>query len=69
MDTAKIYKTASEITAQEVDSIVLTWSAQDKKEYESLVRLGDSKQLAYATVLHDNRPKQMSELMRIGYEG
>jgi len=55
MNTQEIYKLADELTEQEVMNVVGGWKNANENEkimlYNSLVRLGDSKQLACATVI------------------
>lgn len=73
MNSQEIYKLANEITEQEVENVFGEWEAKNETEkiktYNSLVRLGDSKQLACATVML-NKPidKETLENYRIAYE-
>lgn len=73
MNTKEIYKLANEMTEQQVENVVGGWVAINNKEsintYNSLVRLGDSKQLACATVIL-NKPidKETKEFYRMAYE-
>lgn len=73
MNTQEIYKLASEMTEQHVENVVCGWEARKQKEsintYNSLVRLGDSKQLACATVML-TKPvdKETKEFYRMAYE-
>ncbi len=72
MNTQEIYKLANEITEQQVNNVVGGWSARNENEkirsYESLVRLGDSKQLACATVMLNNPiDKETKEFYRMAY--
>jgi hypothetical protein len=73
MNTQEIYKLADEMTEQQVKNVVAGWEQRNEKEkirsYESLVRLGDSLQLACATVML-NKPfdKETLEAYRYAYE-
>lgn len=73
MNSTKIYKLASELTEKEVLNIIIEWESKNEKEkiktYKTLVRLGDSKQLACATVML-NKPidKETKEFYRMAYE-
>ena len=53
MTTPEIYKLANRLTIKEVENIVGYWEVNNETEilrsFNSLVRLGDSKQLACAT--------------------
>jgi len=55
MNTQEIYKLAEELTEQQVMNVIGGWENASETEklrlYNSLVRLGDSKQLACATVM------------------
>lgn len=57
MDTQAIYKLADELTEQQVDNIIAGWNNRNDKEkkktFDSLVRLGDSRELACATIMLD----------------
>lgn len=57
MTQEEIYKLANELTEQQVDNIVFGWEKDNDtkqiKLYNSLIKLGDSKQLACATVIAD----------------
>lgn len=72
MNSSEIYKLASEMTEQEVENVIGGWKAANKKEsikdYNSLVQLGDSKQLACATViLSKTMPKKANETYHFAY--
>ena len=62
MTTQEIYTLANEMTEQEALNVVGGWKNANEtksiKSFESLVRLGDSVQLACATVMAEkiNRP-------------
>ena len=73
MNTQEIYKLANEMTEQQVENVVAGWVSKNDKEsidtYNSLVRLGDSKQLACATVMINKvDKKEVSEMYRMAYE-
>jgi len=57
MTNQEIYNLANEMTEQEANNIVRGWEIDGEtkslKTFNSLVRLGDSKQLACATVIAD----------------
>lgn len=69
MDSKAIYKLADEITEQQVDNILSTWDKEKIGLFNSLVRLGDSRQLACATVML-SKPidSQTKENYRFAYE-
>ena len=62
MTTQEIYNLANEMTEQEALNVVAGWENANEtksiKTFNSLVSLGDSKQMACATVIADkiNRP-------------
>lgn len=73
MDSKAIYKLADEMTEQQVENTVTAWEINGEKEktrkYNALVRLGDSKQLACATVLLTKKAdKETLENYRFAYE-
>ena len=73
MNTEEINKLANEMTEQQVANVVAGWVAKNEKEsideYNSLVRLGDSKQLACATVMINKLDKkEISKMYKIAYE-
>lgn len=55
MNTTEIYTLANELTEQEVNNILGSWEQRNEtksiESFNSLVRLGDSKELAMATVI------------------
>lgn len=71
MTTQEIYKLASEITENQVDNIVAGWEQRNETEaiktFKSLVRLGDSKQLACVTAISE-KYKEVSEIYAIAYQ-
>jgi hypothetical protein len=73
MNSQEIYKLASEITEQEVKNVIAGWENTNETKklrlYNSLVRLGDSKQLACATVmLKEPVSKEVETDYRFAYE-
>ena len=73
MTTQEIYNLANEMTEQQVLNVVAGWeNANETKSvssYKSLVRLGDSMQLACATVIAEKvNDKGTSEMYRKVYE-
>ena len=58
MNPTVIYKLADSLTIRQVHRIKILWTLannyKDFKEYEILVRLGDSEELAMATVINNN---------------
>jgi len=55
MNSQEIYKLANEIKEQEVENVLSGWFLRNEIEkintFNSLVKLGDSKELACATVM------------------
>lgn len=55
MNTQDIYKLASQLTEKEIATVLNNWEASNEtgslEEFHALVRLGDSRALAMATVL------------------
>ena len=73
MNTQEIYKLAEELTEQQVMNVIGGWENSNETEklrlYNSLVRLGDSKQLACATViLKEPISNEVLEDYRFAYE-
>jgi phosphopantetheinyl transferase (holo-ACP synthase) len=73
MTTKEIYTLANELTDKEVNNVVKGWeNANETKSIEtfnSLVSLGDSNQLACATVIAEKyNDKGVSGMYRIAYE-
>tara|TARA_R110002020_G_C15890895_1_gene740076 strand:+ start:255 stop:494 length:240 start_codon:yes stop_codon:yes gene_type:complete len=78
MTTQEIYSLANGMTEQEALNVVLGWKQSKEKKcvqtFNSLVSLGDSKQLACATVIAGkiNTPfkftDEVSEFYRTAYE-
>lgn len=72
MTTQEIYNLANEITEQQVLNIVAGWEntkeTKSIETYNSLVRLGDSKQMACATAIAEKyNKKEVSEMYNIAY--
>ena len=73
MTSQDIYNLANELTEQQVNNVLGGWNSANEiesiKSYKSLVRLGDSKQLACATVIAEKyNDKGVSEIYKIAYE-
>lgn len=78
MNTQEIYKLAEELTEEKVNEIVKGWENNQNKQpdgftfferFNTLVRLGDSKGLACATVILNNpTTKEVAEDYRFAYE-
>lgn len=73
MTTKEIYNLANEMTEQQVLNVVSGWENNNETKslntYNSLVRLGDSMQLACATVIAEKtKNKEVSEIYKIAYE-
>ena len=73
MTTLEIYNLANEMTEQQVLNIVAWWDNTNETKsietYNSLVRLGDSMQLACASVIAEKvNNKGTSEIYRTAYE-
>ena len=73
MTTTEIYTLANEMTEQEVLNVVGGWENAKETEsirsYNSLVSLGDSMQLACATVIANKiNNKSDSDFYRLAYE-
>mgnify|MGYP000111744554 CR=1 FL=1 len=64
MNSQEIYKTAKSLTEAQIENIVSSWNDNKEEEqirlFESLVRLGDSKALAVATVIEKKYKKEGS---------
>lgn len=65
MTSQEIYTIANEMTEKEADNIIGGWERDNEsdvlKTYNSLVKLGDSKQLAVATAMADKYNKKDNE--------
>ena len=73
MTSQDIYNLANELTEQQVDNVLGGWNSANEiesiKSYKCLVSLGDSKQLACATVIAEKyNDKGVSEIYKIAYE-
>ena len=73
MTNEQIYAIANKLTEQEADNIIGGWERDNETEtirtYESMVRLGDSKQLAVATAMADKYNKKDDSLYSKAYRG
>lgn len=73
MKIQEIYNLANEMTEQQVLNVVAGWGNTNETEsienYNSLVRSGDSMQLACATVIAEKaNNKGISKIYRVAYE-
>jgi hypothetical protein len=73
MKTQEIYKLANELTEQQVLNIVAGWEnakeAKTIETYNSLVKLGDSIQLACASAIAEKyNGYRVSDIYKIAYE-
>lgn len=74
MNAKLIYKIANEMTDKQLSEILSEWESKKEtkklKDYNCLVRLGDSQKLACATVIseHANFDKEVYEFYRFAYE-
>jgi len=73
MNSEEIYKLAEELTEQQIMNVISGWKRANESEklrlYNSLIRLGDSKQLACATViLKEPISEEVLEFYRFAYE-
>ena len=73
MDLNEIYRLASEITEKQVDTLLNHWQQTEENEsvnlFNSLVKLGDSKQLAMATCILERYEKsKLADLHRLELE-
>lgn len=69
MTTQEIYKFANEITEKELNNILNGFSSEETKLYESLVKLGDKKEVALFTVIAKKyNEKEVSEIYNLAYE-
>ena len=68
MDTEGIYKLASEVTEEQIQNELPKFGAERIGTFDSLVRLGDSRQLAFATVVL-NKPicEETKEFYKMAY--
>jgi hypothetical protein len=72
MDTKTIFKLSAELTTKEIANVLTAWAnegdAESIKEFNTLVKLGDSRELALATVMCDKaNKKENSEMYQIAY--
>ena len=71
MNGKQIHTLANELTEAQVENILSHWEATEDKALEtfkSLVRLGDSRELAVATVISEKYRNNDSEIYRVAYE-
>ena len=54
----EIYTLANELTEQQIDNVLFSWEGKKElQDFNCLVRLGDSKSLAIATILVEKANK------------
>jgi len=72
MNTNEIYQLASELTEQQILNVIGGWEHRDDtkkiEDFSSLVRLGDSRALAMATIMIGDCEANDSPLYKIAYE-
>jgi len=73
MTTQEIYKLAKEFTEQEINNVLGSWNTNNETKelntFNSLVKLGDSRGLALATVIAEKyNNKGVSEMYEIAHE-
>jgi hypothetical protein len=70
MDGKQIHTLANELTEAQVKNILNWQETEDKalENFESLVRLGDSRELAVATAISQKYRNDASEIYRVAYE-
>ena len=73
MTSQDIYNLSNELTEKEADNIIGGWKRDNETDvirtYESMVRLGDSKQLAVATAMADKYNKKDDSGYSKAYRG
>ena len=63
MTTKEIYTLANEITEAQFNNVLNGFNAEETKSFETLVRLGDRKEVALFTVISEKYSKvEVSEL-------
>jgi len=68
MTSQEIYQLASETTEQQFNNLVNGFSEDEQKTFNSLVRLGDSKELALWTVIAQRYNKvEVSEMYYLAH--
>lgn len=67
MTNKEVYKAASKTKKQELNTLVSSLSGKETKEFNSLVKLGDSEALAVWTVILE-RKEDNSEFYRNAFE-
>ena len=70
MNTQEIFNLASELTEQQVLNIIAGWELRNEinkiNDYNILIKLGDSMQLACSTIIISNI-EQQSEIYYLAY--
>lgn len=69
MTTQEIYTLANEITEYQFNNVLNGFNTEETKSFETLVRLGDRKEVALFTVISEKYSKgEASELYNIAYK-
>jgi len=73
MTTQEIYKLANEFTEQEINNVLGSWNTNNETKelntFNTLVKLGDSRGLALATVIAEKyNNKGVSEMYEIAHQ-
>jgi hypothetical protein len=71
MNGKQIHTLANELTEAQVENILANWQETEDKaleNFKSLVRLGDSRELAVATAISQKYRNDASEVYRVAYE-
>jgi len=68
LTSTEIYTLANEITEQQFTNLFNRFSKEEEKEFNTLVRLGDKKEVALWTVISNKyENKEVSELYNLAY--
>lgn len=72
MKSNEIYKLASELTEQQILNVIGGWEHRDEikkiEDFNRLVRLGDSRALAMATIMIGDYEAKEPSLYKTAYE-
>lgn len=69
MTTQEIYTLANEITETQFNNVLNGFNAEESKSFETLVRLGDRKEIALFTVISEKYSKvEVSEMYNVAYK-
>jgi len=68
LTSTEIYTLANEITEQQFNNLFNIFTEEQEKEFNCLVRLGDSKEVALWTVISNKyENKEVSEMYNLAY--